>query len=87
MSITDLTFPIDVHLVDLPVNSRSNWIDINLLVPCHVDVSWDGAKFLVFPSDEALSDFLRFSLRPTFVALIQVFVGKGSFDAGIRCPT
>lgn len=42
VSITGFTFPIDVHLVDLTVNSRSNWIDINLLVPCDVDVSWDG---------------------------------------------
>ncbi len=33
--------PISIDFVDLSVNSRGNWIDVNLLVPCDVDVSWD----------------------------------------------
>jgi hypothetical protein len=34
-------FPIDIQLMDLTLNDYGKWIDVNLLVPCDVDVSWD----------------------------------------------
>jgi hypothetical protein len=41
--------PISVDLIDLSVNSRGNWIDVNLLVPCDIDVSWDDGDNLRCP--------------------------------------
>jgi hypothetical protein len=42
IDLENLSFPISINMVDLSSNSTGNWIDINLLVPCDVDVSWDG---------------------------------------------
>ena len=37
------TAPIDmdVDFIDLTVNEQADWLNINLLVPCDIDISWD----------------------------------------------
>ena len=44
----DFAFPLDINMVDLTSNSTANWIDINLLVPCDVDVDWDGVDITAY---------------------------------------
>jgi hypothetical protein len=38
----DVPIPMNVDFINLNSSEQADWINLNLLVPCDVDVSWDG---------------------------------------------
>ena len=40
--------PVDVDFIDFSSDEKADWIDVNLLVPCDVDVSWDGVDITAY---------------------------------------